>query len=158
VDVADPPRKEGEKDSNYHYNLAIVELRPEARVTARNRLTEFTVLVANYGLTEHKNVHVKVKVNGQERAEDGVAIPVLLPRERRGAKFHVFLDQLGISQVSANLDPEQTGLLIDNTRYAVVEVREKVPILLIDGDPLNSRKEGGDAYFLQLMFNANRGV
>src|SRR5262249_19646093 len=85
VDVADPPRKEAEKDPTYHNNLAVVELRPEARVTARHRLTEFTVVVANYGLTEQRNVHVKVKVNGEERAESDVPIPVIRPGERAEA-------------------------------------------------------------------------
>src|SRR5262249_49483690 len=36
--------------------------------------------------------------------------------------------------------------------------QETVPILLVDGDPASSRSEGGDAFFLRLMFNANRGV
>lgn len=158
VDTADPPRRADEKDSPYHDNLAIVGLRPESRVTARNRMTEFVVTLFNYSLTERKNVQVKVKVNGQDRADSSVPIPVLRPGQKTEARFHVYLDQLGINQISANIDPEDTGLNLDNTRYAVVEVRERVPILLIDGDPANSRKEGGDAYFLHVMFNANRGV
>jgi hypothetical protein len=158
VDVAHPPRKESEKDPRYHENLSIVQLRPEAGVTARNRLTEFTAVVFNYSLVERKNPQLRVKVNGVDQPDRSVPIPVLRPNERTEVKFHVMLDQTGINQVSAYFLPEDTGLNIDNIRHAVIEVRERIPILLVDGDPQNSRTEGGDTFFLQLLFNPNRGV
>lgn len=159
VDVVDPVRKESEKDARYHENVAIAQVRPEARVTARNRLTEFVATVVNYSLVERKDMQLKIKVNGQERAEADVPVPPLRPNERTEIKFHVFLDQPGINQVTAALSPEEpTGLAIDNARHAVVEVRERVPILLIDGDAAASVKEGGDSFFLGLMFNEKRGV
>jgi len=159
VDVVDPVRKESEKDARYHENVAIAQVRPEARVTARNRLTEFTATVVNYSLIERKDMQLKIKVNGLDRAEADVPVPPLRPNERTEIKFHVFLDQPGINQITTTLSPEEkTGLLIDNSRHAVVEVRERVPILLIDGDAAASMKEGGDSFFLNLMFNEKRGV
>src|SRR5262249_15053271 len=75
------------------------------------------------------------------------------------ATFTATFDQLGYSQVSAALEAEETGLTVDNTRYAAVEVREKVPLLFVEGDLSNRGKPDGDAYYLPaLVLDATRGL
>lgn len=52
-------------------------------------------------------------------------------------------DQLG------PLPPQIDGLQADNIRYTAIEVRDKVPILVVDGDAVRGRDEGKDSYILE---------
>jgi hypothetical protein len=156
MDVAHPFRSETQKLPLYHDNLAIVELRPETRVAAEGMPVQFTVTVANYSASERKNVRVTVKVNGVERLEGSVPLPSVPPGRTQGS-FQIALTQPGFQEISANLEDEEAGLEADNTRYAVVEVRRQVPVLVIDGDPANGDKPGGDTYHLRALFGSARG-
>ena len=44
---------------------------------------------------------------------------------------------------------DNDGLAEDNVRYATVEVREKVPVLVIDGDGARGRDENKDSFFIK---------
>jgi hypothetical protein len=156
MDVAHPFRSETQKLPLYHDNLAIVELRPETRVAAEGMPVQFAVTVANYSASERKNVRVTVKVNGVERLEGSVPLPSVPPGRTQGS-FQIALTQPGFQEITANLEDEEAGLEADNTRYAVVEVRRQVPILVIDGDPVNGDKPGGDTYHLRALFGSARG-
>jgi hypothetical protein len=151
VDVAHPARKETE--AGYHPNLAITRLQPETAIVGQNMpMTEFTVAVANYGPTVRENVQVKVRLDGVEQLQSSVPFPSIQPRTVMEQKFRLYLDKVGLNQVVAYLPEEDEGLNLDNTRYAVVEVKERVPVLVVDGDLTNSKKEGGDLFFLQVIF------
>jgi hypothetical protein len=156
VDTAHPYRNDIQKTPLYHDNLAIVDFRPETRVAAKDMPVQFTVTVANHGVSERKNLHVTIKVNGAERLDSSVNIPKIgnVPEPVRTV---VTFDQLGHNEVSANLENEEVGLLGDNVRYAVVQVLRQVPILVIDGDPANGQKPGGDTFHLQALFAAAKG-
>jgi hypothetical protein len=153
VDTAHPYRSDLQPTPLYHDNLAVVELRPETRIAALNTPVQFSVTVANFGTSERKNVRVAVKVNGGERLEGSVTMTIPAGGTKTGP-FQVSFDQLGFNQVSANLEKEEVGLQGDNTRYAVIEVRKQVPLLLIDGDPTNGQRPGGDRFHLQTVFTA----
>src|SRR5262249_12639608 len=62
---------------------------------------------------------------------------------------------LSVRLANAALQPlENDGLLADNVRHTVVEVRDKVPILVIDGDTTRGRTspdkaEGKDSFILE---------
>jgi hypothetical protein len=156
VDTAHPYRSERQRIPLYHENLAVVELRPETRVAAQDSAIQFNVVVANFSASEHKNVRVTVKVNGGERLEASVPLASLPPGQTSGT-FQVTFNQLGLNVVSANLEDEEVGLQADNVRYAVVEVRRQVPVLVVDGDMTNSAKPGGDLFHLRTLLNAARG-
>src|SRR5262249_14556395 len=70
--------------------------------------------------------------------------------------FQVSFDQLGFNQVTASLPAEESGLTGDDVRFAAVEVRKQVPVLLIDGAPSVGTRPGGDTYHLQTLFTAAR--
>src|SRR5262249_13595655 len=157
LDAAHPYRSELQKVPQYHDNLGVVELRPETRVAAKDMPVQFTVTVHNFGISERKNVRVTVKVNGGERAEASLTM-LSVPPGPKSETFHVSFDQLGFNQVTANLEPtNEDGLLIDNTRYAAVEVRKQVPVLAVDGEPNNGNKPGGDTFHLQALFTSAKG-
>jgi hypothetical protein len=155
VDVAHPTRKETEPEARYHDNLAIVRLEPEARVVGQDMPpVVFKVTVANYSPQDIKNVQVKVRLNGEDRAGSMVPIPVVPANKQVDATFSLYLSDLRANEISAYLDPEETGLNVDNVRYTIVDVRKRVPILLIDGD--NTARVGGDRATLEAIFGTDQ--
>lgn len=156
VDVAHPSRGERQRVPLYHDNLAVAALRPETRVAALDRPVQFTVTVANYGAAERKNVRVTVKVNGAERLEASVPLPSVPPGRTSGS-FQVAFNQPGWNEVTANIEDEEAGLLADNVRYAAVEARRLVPVLILDGDPSGGARPGGDLFHLRTLLNAAGG-
>lgn len=157
LDVAHPYRQRGEDDTIGHDNLAITDLRPESRVAARNMPVRMHLTISNHSNRERQNVRVQLQVNGSPQPDALEPLPSVPPGETH-ATAQVTFNQLGFNQVTANLEHEDTGLQIDDIRYAVVEVREQVPILLVDGDPANSSKPGGDRYHLQTLFDRFSGA
>jgi len=156
IDTAHPFRNETQRSAMYHDNLAVVELRPATRVAAEGMPVQFTVTVANFSASERKNVRVTIKVEGHERSEGSLTMLSVLPGTT-SATFDVSLVKLGFNQITANLENEEAGLQADNTRYAVVEVRRQVPVLIIDGDLTNGDKPGGDTFHLKTLFTAAKG-
>jgi hypothetical protein len=159
LDVADPPRSPTQRAALDHGNTGILDLQPETRVAARYMPVDFAVTLANYTPAERKNVRVVVKVNGQVR-EDASTTIVSVPPGMTQKTFTATFETPGFNQVTANLEAEEAGLAIDNTRYAVVEVREKVPLLFVEGDPAASRAkpESADSFYLRKLFlDAARG-
>ncbi|HEX4592528.1 MAG TPA: hypothetical protein VH120_21545, partial [Gemmataceae bacterium] len=160
LDVADPPRSPTQRSAIDHGNTGILDFQPETRVAARYMPIDFTVTLANYTPAERKNVRVTIKVNGQVR-EDASGTIVSVPPGITQQTFTIpTFEQLGFNQVTANLEVEDAGLAVDNTRYAVIEVREKVPLLFVEGDPTAGREkpEAADSFFLRKLFlDAARG-
>jgi hypothetical protein len=156
IDTAHPFRSETQRSALYHDNLAVMELRPATRVSAEGMPVQFTVTVANYSPSEKKNVRITIKVDGVEHAEGSLTM-LSVPPGPTSQTFDVSLTRLGFNQITANLENEEAGLQADNTRYAVVEVRRQVPVLIIDGDLTNGDKPGGDTFHLKTLFTAARG-
>jgi hypothetical protein len=156
IDTAHPYRGESQRAPLYHDNLAVVELRPETRVAAEGMPVQFTVTVANFSPSERKNVRVTVKVEGSERPEGSLTL-LSVPPGHTSATFQVAFVRVGYNEITANLENEEAGLQADNVRYAVVEVRRQVPVLMVDGDPTNGDKPGGDTYHLRTLLTSARG-
>jgi hypothetical protein len=156
LDMAHPIRSMNQKIPLYHDNLAIVELRPETRVAAEGMPVQFTVAVTNFSASERKNVRVTVKVEGEERPEGSLTM-MSVPPGRTSATFQVGFVKLGYNTITATLENEEAGLHSDNLRYAVIEVRKQVPVLVIDGDPSSATKPGGDLFHVRALLSSARG-
>ncbi|MCS6851316.1 MAG: BatA domain-containing protein, partial [Gemmataceae bacterium] len=157
VDAAHPFRSEIQRVVLHHDNLGITDLRPETRVAARHMPVQFHCTVHNFSASERKFVRVTVNLNGIDRPDASFTL-LSVPPGATSATFTLSFDQLGFNQVTANLEPEEAGLPVDNVRYAVVEVRERVPVLVIDGDLATSSKPGGDTFHMQTLFDNVRGA
>lgn len=161
VDVAHPERVATSPSVLANDNLAIVDLRPSTRVAAQYQPVEFTVDVANFSNAEKKNVRISVKRNGEERAEASTNIASLPPGQVTSATFTLALERLGTREtplerfnlVSTHIEQEEAGLRIDNVRFAYVEVRERVPVLIVEGDSAKSNTTSADGYYLASYLN-----
>jgi hypothetical protein len=163
VDVAHPFRKSDAKALPYHDNIGILEFRPTKSAVARGEPVEFILRVQNFGNSELKDVQFSIRVNGDEnKGGRRVSIPTLPGNQDRTVKVEVLLDRTGtpdtplerFSLVSAVMEtPEPGGIAADNARHAVVEVKDKLPFLVIEGRPNLRDKREGDGFYLRTIFS-----
>jgi hypothetical protein len=163
VDVAHPYRKKDEKGSPLaHDNIAITELSSSKPVVARNDPVEFTLRAKNFGSSELRDVRFEIKVNGLDDKGRSVLFSSLPAGQERSLKFELTLDRVGsetnpldrFSLITANLASGEPGRMsLDNVRHTVVEVRDRLPILVIEGRPQLRDSREGDAFYLRPVFS-----
>jgi hypothetical protein len=182
VDVAHPDRK-GAQPALHHDNWAIVDFHCESHVVIKDQNTDFKITVHNYGSSNKRRL-LKVYLNGEEMlgarrqvpsdqsrslppgSEETETITLTLgktrivepikagdKREDRERKRRA--DQ-EFAHLQAVIEPEETGLGIDNVRDLVVEVRQKVPTLIVDGSGVEGEGEGGDFRLLKSALETSR--
>jgi hypothetical protein len=167
VDVAHPARKPADRRSPpAHDNLAAVELTPVRPAVARYEPLEFTLRVHNFGAAELTDVRFAVRVNGEENKGRSVVFPSVPGGQGRAVKFELTFDRVGsadkpldrFSLVTASLETgEPGGLAADNVRHAVVEVRDRLPMLVIEGRPDQRDSRQADGFFLRPVFTSVLG-
>ena len=167
IDVTHPFRNPDDRRPPLaHDNLAITEFSPARLVAARYDPVEFTLRVRNFGAAEIKGVRFAVRVNGDENKGRSVGIDTLPGNQERTVKVEIALDRVGTDEkpldrfdlVTASLESaEPGGLIADNVRHAVVEVRERLPVLAIDGRPALRDAKDGDGTYLRPVFTAVLG-
>ena len=166
IDVAHPFRKDDKRPPLFHDNIGVVEFRPSKAVVARYELSEFFIRVKNFGTSELKDVRFAIAVNGDDNKGQSVSIPTLPANQEKTLKFNLTLDRVGtadkplerFSLVTAKLETgEPGGIAADNVRHAIVEVREKLPILVVEGRPNLRGKKEGDGFYLEKMFTSVLG-
>jgi hypothetical protein len=178
IDTAHPYRGQTRQVALHHDNLAITDLRSEARVAAEGVETEFSVTVQNFSSSD-KKTFLHVKVDGKEAFAGSRPIDRIpadgsvtekftlifakkkpsqeirsadLPEERERKRR---LDQEYV-RITAEIEPEETGLQADNVRDMVLEVRKRVPTLVVDGSGQDPDLDGGDLYHLKAAYQAAR--
>ena len=166
LDSVTPERSAQHKTPLASDNLAIVDFAPDARIVPRNKEVEFTVKVHNYSDSEKKGVFLRLRVNGQVREEGAVALRSVPPHGESVAKITLGSgldmgpapegedsfpsDQFAL--VSVHLEGETGGIAEDNVRYTVVEVRNTVPILIVDNQPAARGTKQAESFFLKELF------
>ena len=162
VDVAHPPRKEADKQPRSTDNASILEFRPRARTAARFQPVDFEVRVKNSGATELKDWKLQFFLNGKGNTIPTVPVPSVPPGQERTYLVTVpQLERLGTKDdpllrynlVSAKLvGTEAGGLEADNVRHAVVEVKERLSVLVVEGRPAVRDTPKADGFFLRKLF------
>jgi hypothetical protein len=179
IDVASPHRGTTGKAVLHHDNLALVGLKSEARVAIADSDIEMTATVMNYSQAEAK-AFLKVYVNGKEDLARDMILDKLPPGSKTEHKFTLrfplkkagadikgdtveereqkrrlerefFHVRVTLRRQDAGVD----GLQVDNLRDVVVEVRKKVPALVVDGNKAESQGEMGDLYHLQAFYRGS---
>ncbi|MSQ93445.1 MAG: hypothetical protein EXR98_02690 [Gemmataceae bacterium] len=159
-------------------NVGIVDVRPSTRIAGHKMPVRFAVSIANFsGKQIEAYVVVRNEITGKDMRDVDI-YPQNPIKLTPGGETQVFFDygdvrrglffdniktgeslfaHLSVRLTNPQLLPlENDGIHPDNIRHTVVEVHDKVPILIIDGEvssefEKNNRKgrnEGGDSFFL----------
>src|SRR6266545_1655750 len=167
VDVGSPARKPDRKSPQSNDNVAIVEFKPRNRVVSVNQQAELEVRVKNFGAADLKDVKIDFYLNGRaDLPFQTIQIPSLPANQERTQTVQGTLQQAGskdkplerfniITAVLATVGAD--GLAIDNARHTVVEVRDTLNVLVVDGRVLENgidmrQKPEGDSYYLRTLF------
>jgi Aerotolerance regulator N-terminal len=171
--VLDPPRTDKQGTPQEHDNVGIVDFRPSTRIVAKKAPVKFTVKVRNFSTSKPMDVMLVARnedtgkdlldVNftpsnpirlmpdstkeitferGSIRTGDLVDLAKLKPGQPEFAHLSVRLTDVGMGPLAGD------ALQADNIRYCTVEVRDTVPILIVDGDGSRGREENKDSYML----------
>ncbi len=166
LDAVSPERTAQQKTPLGSDNLAIVDFAPDSRIVSKGKEVEFTIKVRNYSNSEKKGVVIRTWVNGAERLDGTVAIPSVPPNGEAIAKVNLGsgftrgaedeTEEAGtpdrFNLVSAHLEGEVGGIAADNVRYTFVEVRDRVPLLIVDNNPKERGTPQAESYQLQTLF------
>jgi len=164
VDSAAPNRKADIKTLPFSDNVAIVEFKPRNRIVAKGREAEFEVRLKNYGNAAVGSVLVKFFINGLGDVITSVGFENLQSGEERTRVIQVTLEEpsatvatkenpLGRFNVVTAVISNAAGdaIATDNVRHAVVELREKLSVLVIS-NPDDKGDKTGDSYYLRNLF------
>jgi hypothetical protein len=173
IDVGLPRYEKGQATVLSHDNVGITDFRAGTRVASKGTKVGFTFTIENFSSRE-ANVYASVfnDATGTEnqlvQQEMTPSMPLRMsPRSVATVKFELAFEptlkpgEPHFEQISVRLksptqgDLEGDGLEADNVRYATVEIREKVPILIVDGEGLRSRTDfDRDSFFVQMALNS----
>ena len=159
LDTAHPFRSETKDVLLNHDNLAIVDFRAESRMAAEGVPIEFTVKIQNFGPKDEKNF-LHVYIDGVKDFTASVPLDNLPANTVFEQKFTLLFQKKRPTpeflHVSAEINQEEAGLQVDNVRDMVIEVRKKIPALIIDGAGREGQKPGGDSFHLEVAFLSGR--
>jgi hypothetical protein len=157
MDCAHPFRNENQQAALHHDNLAITDLQPDTRFASKDgQLVEFILSIQNYSPSERKDYPIKVYREGEECFEVPPQIPSI-PVGHSEFKFSLGFSKDGFNQVTAVLGEEKTGLQADNIRHTVVDVRTRIPVLVVDGGFPDVDGEYSDTRFVREALKAAKG-
>lgn len=164
-DTAHPDRAQGQALPLSHDNIGITELRAGTRVAGRAMPVNFTATISNYSGRE---ADVQLRIFDDANDQELPQVDFNPPMPVRVSAFSSLTVSFDLSfnpqikasepyfaRISARLksaqlaELENDGLAADNIRHAAVEVREKVPILVIDGEGSKGRLENKDTFFVR---------
>jgi Aerotolerance regulator N-terminal len=174
IDVAHKAWAKGEQAVHSQDNIGIVDFRANTKVAGKGMPVTFTATIANFGDHEAELLaSVFDDSMGVERLDIDFDRPMPLTLAPHGKSDHRHKDVETVKfdmrlqpnikagepyfyRISLRLKSKQLGELegdgleADNTRLAAVEIRDKVPVLVIDGEGARSRTEfDKDSFFLR---------
>jgi hypothetical protein len=166
-DVAVPLRAnhfEGQPKANG--NLAVIDFRAVARIIGQDMPVKFEATIANYD-TEERGVDVTAYDENKGTKMDEVdfnrVLPIRIPAGETAVvgfdkRFNMNLKpgdsyfaniSVRLLDTDGKVFSKGDGLPDDNIRFATVEVRQSVPILIVDGARDKGRLENGDSFFIR---------
>ncbi|MGZ3408132.1 MAG: VWA domain-containing protein, partial [Polyangia bacterium] len=130
-------------------NRAIVDVKTEPAPHLGPRGVRVSIEVANFGAEPLKELPVTLRVDGKPVTKGLVDVPAHDKAQKRF--FHVFPlstneSEIGVHELAAELQPD--ALVGDDRRFARVEVRRDLRVLVVDGDPRTSRRDD-EVFYLE---------
>jgi hypothetical protein len=168
IDAAADPRKNARGEARWHENLAIVDLRSSSRAVLENTEVEFTVVLENNSLAM-KAPNLIVRIDGQDPPDNFASrqLSGISPGQHVEEKFRVLIKRPDskkpedakkpqFCRVSAEILPEENGLTADHIRDVVVQVVERIPLLIVIPDDQDPQSNTNEAYYLKTALSNDR--
>lgn len=112
-------------------NATLLNLRPQVALPLPGDRVPFLVEVRNTGTSTLQGLTVTLQGSNAERDSDSQTVPPLKPGESVALTLTTRLEQRGKNIVTAELQGDE--LAIDNKLHAIVETRDKLKVLIVDG-------------------------
>src|SRR5262249_38844857 len=124
-------------------NVAVVGIAPQSGIPRPGERVGFAVLVRNTGAAAVKNLTVSLGVDDAPRPQEGSeaqarprpqarhAVAATTPGEARAVTLTAKLEKAGLRVLTASV--KQDDLEADNHFYQVIQVRDQVRVLVVDG-------------------------
>jgi hypothetical protein len=131
-------------------NVAVVGIAPPEGIPHTGERADFAVLVRNSGAEPVRNLTVTLEIDGRAHEKDSQPLPLLAPGEIKTVSLSGKLDRPGLRILSATVAPDD--LDADNRFDQILQVRNQVRILVVDGRP-NERdpRESGSFYLMHSL-------
>jgi hypothetical protein len=127
-------------------NVAVVGITPQSGVPRPGSRASFAVLVRNTGKDAVENLTVTLAIDGDEKNREAQAVPYIGPGETKTVPLQAKLDKAGLHVLTARVGPDD--LDGDNRLDRVIQVRDFVNILVVDGNYNEQQPEQSSSYRL----------
>lgn len=127
-------------------NVAVVGITPQSEIPRPGERVGFAVLVRNSGAEPVKDLNVTLAVDGDAKPPESQAVPYIGPGETKAVALTARLDKPGLHVLTARVGPDD--LDGDNRLDQVIQVRDFVNVLVVDGAYNERDPEKSSSYFL----------
>jgi hypothetical protein len=127
-------------------NVAVVGITPQTGVPRPGSRASFAVIVRNTGKEAVENLTVTLAVGGDEKGRESQSLPYIAPGETKTVPLQAKLDKAGLHVLTARVTPDD--LDGDNRLDRVIQVRDFVNILVVDGNYNEREPEQSSSYRL----------
>ena len=129
-------------------NMAVTDLRSVLPVVVAGKPSRFSVTVMNAKSDPELDAKVTILLDGVEVLSEKLG--KIEGGSPKTVEMAVTVATPGRHLIEARLPPDVDFLATDNTRRLMVDVKQEVPVLLVEGDPGDGgRTSYGSAYFLR---------
>ncbi len=111
-------------------NIAVESLDFSRLMIGVGQKIQIRANLRNYGTANHPDLRVTLKVDGKDRTASQMNLG---PQAKGQILFSLTFDTPGSHVVEVSTEPD--ALAADNTFLASIPVRDRVPVLLVDGAP-----------------------
>lgn len=112
-------------------NLAVMDLTISKAIVGIGQRITLRATVRNFSTQSHPSLRVYLEIDGERREVSELSLG---PEEAGQVLFAYTFDKAGSHVVKISIDGD-SALKVDNDMMASITVLERVPVLLIDGDP-----------------------
>jgi hypothetical protein len=159
VDTAHPHRNQMGGLAHNHENVCILSLKADSRIIPEGVDINFEVVVRNNGNNNASGKQLTIRVNGREENRGSILLPPIPAGQDHTHRFDLRFTKASKAPVEyvhirAEIKPDEVGLEADHVRDLVLELRSKIPVLVVDGKGDDGNKQGGDMFYIQPAIDA----
>jgi hypothetical protein len=137
-------------------NVAVVGITPQSGVPRPGDRVSFAVLVRNTGAEALQDLKVTLSVDGEDKTLEPQLLPYIGPGETKAVALSTRIEKAGLRVLTARVGPDD--LDGDNRLDQVVQVRDFVNVLIIDGDYNEREPEKASSFRLAHALSPTRDV